>query len=152
MREEQRVKRFIRLNLRNKLVSMQKERRLGKKKLGNDGRSNGNGKKSRESGTKRGAPNNALSMNNAKRKDKSDMSVEEERILAIGIEAITSLEATIAMKVPVCQHRGIEIMIDEQHPELARPKLSLPRQRLLQLMIRAWKKRHYSCSSRKARN
>lgn len=136
MREERYAKRSVKPNSRNKLVSMQRERRLGKKMLGNDEKSNESGKKSRESGTKRGALNNALLMSNERRKDKSDMNAEDARIHARGIEAIISLEAMTVMKVLACQHRDIEIMIGEQDPELGRPKLPLLRRHHLRLMIR----------------
>lgn len=145
------MKRFIKPNLRNKLVSMQKERKLDKKKLGNDERLNESGKKSRGSGMKKGERNNVLLTNNEKRKDKSDMSGEEERIPATDIEAITFLEATTVTKVLACQHLGIEIMIDGRDPERARPRLLLPRH-LPQSMIRAWRRRPCNYSSKKAKS
>jgi hypothetical protein len=141
MRDEQHVKKSIKPNSPNKLVSMQRGKRLGKKKRENDERLNENRKKNRGSEMKRGALSSVPLTNSEKRKDKSDMSAEEERILAIDIEAILSLEATTAMKALVCQHRGTEIMIDEQDPELALRRPPLPRRRLLQLMKRAWRKR-----------
>lgn len=144
MREGRRVKRFIRLNSRNRLVSMQRERRLGKKMPGNDEKLNESGKKSRESGTKGDALNNALLMSNERRKDKSDMNVGDERIPARGIEAIIFLEAMTVTKVQACQHRDIETMTGEQDLERARPRLLLLRHRRLQLMIRHWRKQLYN--------
>lgn len=146
MREEQHGKRSIKLNLRNKLVLMQKKRRSGKRKPGNDGKLNESGKKNRGSGTKRGARNSVLSTSKGKRKDKSDMNAEDERTLATDIEAIIFLEAMTVMKALVCQHHDIEIMIDELDLELERPRLSLLHRRRLQLMIRLWRKRLYNYS------
>lgn len=123
---------------------MQKERRSGKRKPENDEKSNENGKKSSERGTKRGALNNALSMSNERRKDKSDMNAGDERIPARGIEAIIFLEDMTVMKVVACQHRDIETMTDAQDLEQAHPKLPLLRHHHFQLMIKPWRKQLYN--------